>query len=99
MCEIPDIFINNPILSMIFFVIMLQIMYIRGREDQEKFFPDWKVLKVCSKKYIKNYPFFGIIYSIIITAQTLPCFFQLVAILSHFGPFFPTPSHRLAQYF
>ena len=60
----------------------------RGREAQKRFFPAWIVLKVCSKKYIKNYPFFGIIYSIIITAQTLPCFFQLVAILSHFWPFF-----------
>ena len=66
-----------------------QVVTIRGREAQQKFFPGWKVLEVCSKKYIKNYPFFGIIYSIIITAQTLPCFFQLVAILSHFWPFFP----------
>ena len=30
----------------------------RGREDQRKFFSAWKVLKVCSKKYIKNYLFF-----------------------------------------
>merc|ERR1712002_1424589 len=29
----------------------------RGREAQEIFFPGWKVLKLCSKKYIKNYPF------------------------------------------
>ena len=53
---------------------------VRGREALERFFPAWKVLKVCSKKYIKNYPFFGAIYSIIIIPQTLLWFGQLEAI-------------------
>ena len=35
-----------------------QLLPNRGREDQRKFVSAWKVLKVCSKEYIKNYLFF-----------------------------------------
>ena len=69
-----------------------EYIYIRGREDQERFFRGWKVLKVCSKIYIKNYPFFWMLHSIIVAAQTLPWFFQLVTILAIFLPFSPTSS-------
>ena len=71
---------------------------IRGREDQTKFFLAWKVLKVCSKKYIKNYLFLRATYSIMICAQTLLWFWQLVAIFCHFFAIFltsPTISVKL----
>ena len=72
--------------------------YNRGREGQTKVFTAWKVLKVCSQKYIKNYLFFWTSYSIINNPQTLPWFRQLVAIFGNFFAIFltsPTISVKL----
>ena len=66
--------------------------YTRGREGQTKFFTAWKVLKVCSKKYIKNYLFFWTSYSVINNLQTLWWIYEFVAILAIFPhiPLCPT---------
>ena len=64
------------------------LMAIRGREGQTKFFTAWKVLKVCSKKYIKNYLFFWTSYPVINHPQTLPWFCQLMAIFCNFFTIF-----------
>ena len=71
---------------------------IRGREGQTKFFTAWKVLKVCSKGYIKNYLFFLTSHIVINNPQTLPWFCQLVDIFCNYFAFFlasPTISVKL----
>ena len=57
----------------------------RGREDQRKFLTAWKVSKICSKKYIKNYLFYRTTYSIMNSAQTLWWINAFVAMFGHFS--------------
>ena len=59
------------------------IIFSRGREDQKRFFSAWKVLKVCSKRHIKNHLFFRTTYSIMNCAQTswwIPAFVAILVI-------------------
>ena len=66
--ELTEVFVGMMMKFLsVFFIVLNRYLrkkflhlYNRGREDQERFFPGWKVLKVCSKKYIKNNPFFFI---------------------------------------
>ena len=70
----------------------------RGREGQTRFFTAWKVLNVCSKRYIKNYLFFWTSYFVINDPQTLPWFRQIADIFCHFFAIFltsPTISVKL----
>ena len=58
-------------------------------EKLRKKLPGLESLESMSQKIYKRLSFFGIIYSIIITAQTLSWFFQFLAIFSHFWSSFP----------